>query len=284
MEEHSVQFSCSVMYDSLWPHALGLKMIIFCTWKLGVGMSKAIIWIPDIPIRCPVPSGSPTNNQLQVPVPSCAAWGKVSDFSEPWLPHRKNGEKRVREIRIGNWQGCYEEGWAPKNWCFWTMVLEKTLESPLDFKEIQPVHSEGDQPWDFFGRNDAEAETPVLWPPHVKHWLIGKDSDAGRDWGQEEKGYGVAKSQIRLSNFTFTFHFSLSCIGEGNGNPLQCSCLENPQDGGAWWAAVHGVTKSRTRLSNFTFTFHFSLSCIGEGNGNPLQCSCLENPRDGGAW
>ena len=68
------------------------------------------------------------------------------------------------------------------------MVLEKTLASPLDCKEIQPVHSEGDQPWDFFGRNDAKAETPVLWPPHVKGWLIGKDSDAGRDWGQEEKG------------------------------------------------------------------------------------------------
>ena len=71
---------------------------------------------------------------------------------------------------------------------FWTAVLEKTLESPLDCKEIQPVHSEGDQPWDFFGGNDAEAETPILWPPHVKIWLIGKDSDAGRDWGQEEKG------------------------------------------------------------------------------------------------
>ena len=69
-----------------------------------------------------------------------------------------------------------------------TVVLEKTLESPLDCKEIQPVHCEGDQPWDFFGRNDAQAETPVLWPPHVKSWLIGKDSDAGRDWGQEEKG------------------------------------------------------------------------------------------------
>ena len=68
------------------------------------------------------------------------------------------------------------------------MVLEKTLENPLDCKEIQPVHSEGDQPWDFFGRNDAKAETPVLWPPHVKSWLIGKDSDAGRDWGQSEKG------------------------------------------------------------------------------------------------
>ena len=82
----------------------------------------------------------------------------------------------------------YKESWAPKNWCFWTVVLEKTLESPLDYKEIQPVHSKGDQPWDFFGRTDAKAETPVLWLPHVKSWLIGKDSDAGRDWGQEEKG------------------------------------------------------------------------------------------------
>ena len=74
--------------------------------------------------------------------------------------------------------------------------------------------------------------------------------------------------------------------GEGDSTPLQYSCLENPMDGGAWWAAVHGVAKSQTRLSDFTFTFHFhfSLSCIGEGNGNPLQCSCLENPRDGGAW
>ena len=75
--------------------------------------------------------------------------------------------------------------WAPKNWCFWSVVL-KTLESPLDCKEIQPVHSKGNQPWDFFGRNDAKAEIPVLWPPHAKSWLIGKDSDAGRDWGQEK--------------------------------------------------------------------------------------------------
>ena len=72
--------------------------------------------------------------------------------------------------------------------------------------------------------------------------------------------------------------------GEGNGTPLQYSCLENPMDGGAWKAAVHGVSKSRTRLSDFAFTFDFSLSCIREGNGNPLQCSCLENPRDDGAW
>ena len=86
------------------------------------------------------------------------------------------------------WELDCEEGWVPKNWCFWTVVLEKTLESPLDCKEIQPVHSERDQPWDFFGRNDAKAETPVLWPPHAKSWLIGKDPDARKDCRQEEKG------------------------------------------------------------------------------------------------
>ena len=86
------------------------------------------------------------------------------------------------------WELDCEERWVPKNWCFWTVVLEKTLESPLDCKEIQPVHSEGDQPWNFFGRNDAKAENPVLWPAHAKSWLTGKDCDAGRDWGQEEKG------------------------------------------------------------------------------------------------
>ena len=85
------------------------------------------------------------------------------------------------------WELDCEEGWMLKNWCFWTVVLEKTLESPLDCKEFQSVHFEGDQPWDFFGRNDAKAETPVLWPPHVKSWLIGKDS-CWEGWGQVEKG------------------------------------------------------------------------------------------------
>ena len=88
----------------------------------------------------------------------------------------------------GMWELDCEEGWVLRNWCFWTVVLEKTLESPLECKEIQPVHSEGDQPWVFFGKNDAKVGTPVLWPSHAKSWLIGKDSDAGRDWGQEEKG------------------------------------------------------------------------------------------------
>ena len=86
------------------------------------------------------------------------------------------------------WDLDCEESWALKNWCFWTVVLEKTLESPLDCKEIQPVHRKGDQSWVFIGRIDAEAETPILWPPDAKSWLIRKDPDAGRDRGQEEKG------------------------------------------------------------------------------------------------
>ena len=86
------------------------------------------------------------------------------------------------------WELDHKESWVLKNWCFWTVVLEKTLESPLHCKEIQLVHPKGDQSWMFIGRTDDEAETPVLWLPHTKSWLIGKDPDAGKDQGQEEKG------------------------------------------------------------------------------------------------
>ena len=86
------------------------------------------------------------------------------------------------------WELDCEEGWVPKNWCFRTVVLDKTLESPLDCKEIQLVHPKGDQSWVFIGRTDVEAETSVLWPPDAKIWHIWKDPDAGKDWGQEEKG------------------------------------------------------------------------------------------------
>ena len=86
------------------------------------------------------------------------------------------------------WELDYKGSWAPKNWCFWTVVLDKTLESPLDCKEIQPVHPKGNQSWIFIGRTDAEAEIPVLWPPDAKSWLIWKDPDAGKDWDHEEKG------------------------------------------------------------------------------------------------
>ena len=86
------------------------------------------------------------------------------------------------------WELDHKKGWAPNNCCFWVVVLEKTLESPLDCKEIQPVHPEGNQPWIFIGRTDAETEAPIFWPPDVESWLIGKDPDAGKDWRWEEKG------------------------------------------------------------------------------------------------
>ena len=115
-----------------------------------------------------------------------------------------------------------EEGWAPKNWCFWTVVLQKTLESPLDCKEIQIVHPKGDQSWVFIGRTDAEAETPILWPPHAKSWLIGKDPDAGRDWGQEEKGTTedeMAGWHHRLDGHEFGWTPGL---GDGQGGLACC--------------------------------------------------------------
>jgi len=86
------------------------------------------------------------------------------------------------------WELDCKESWAPKNWCFWTVVLEKTLESPLDFKEIQPVNPQGNQSWIFIGKTDAETETPIVWLPDVKNWFLGKDPDVVKDWKQEEKG------------------------------------------------------------------------------------------------
>ena len=91
-------------------------------------------------------------------------------------------------VKYGCESWIYKESWAPKNWCFWTVVLEKTLESPLDCKEIQLVHPKGNQSWIFIWRTDAEAETPILWPPDVKNRLIGKDPDAGKVWRREEQG------------------------------------------------------------------------------------------------
>ena len=106
-------------------------------------------------------------------------------FANKGLSSQGNG---FSSSHVWLWELDYKESWLPKNWCFWTVVLEKTLESPLDCKEIQPVHLKGDQSWVFIGRTDIEAETPILWPPDVKSWLIWKDSDPGKDWRQEKKG------------------------------------------------------------------------------------------------
>ena len=133
------------------------------------------------------------------------------------------------------WELDCEESWVLKNWCFWSVVLEKTLESPLDCKEIQPVHSKWDQSWVFFGRIDVEAETPILWPPHAKSWLIGKDSDAGRDWGQEEKGMTedeMAGWHHRLNGCEFEWTLG---VGVGQGGLACCDSWCREESGRTEW-------------------------------------------------
>ena len=113
------------------------------------------------------------------------------------------------------WELDHKEGWELKSWCFWTVVLEKTLESPLDCKEIQPVHLKGDQSWMFIGRMDAKAEVPILWLPDEKSWLIGKDPDAGKDWGQEEKG--TAEDEVVGWHHWLSGHELQQTLGDDEG-------------------------------------------------------------------
>ena len=112
------------------------------------------------------------------------------------------------------WELDHKEGWAPKNWCFWTVVLRKTLESPLDCKEIQPIHPKGNQSWIFIGRTDAEAETPILWPPDANNWLIWQDPDAGKDWRQEK---GTTEDEMVGWHHWLNGHEFEQALGVGEG-------------------------------------------------------------------
>ena len=129
------------------------------------------------------------------------------------------------------WELDYKESWALKNWCFWTVVLEKTLESPLDCKEIQPVHPKGDQSWVFIRGTDVEADTPILWPPDAEAWLIWKDPSAGKDWGQEEK-------RMTEDEIVGWHHWHNGCgfgwtlgVGDGQGGLVCCSSQGHKESG-----------------------------------------------------
>ena len=131
-------------------------------------------------------------------------------WSATWSVHDQSRDTCViSHSHVWMWELDYKESWMLKNWCFWTVVLEKTFDSPLDFKEIQPVYPKGDQSWVFIGKTNAKAEIPVLWPPHVKSWLIGKDSDAGGIGGRSRRGHQRMKW---LDGITDLMDMSLQCI------------------------------------------------------------------------
>ena len=150
-------------------------------------------------------------------------------------------------LYVWMWELDYKESWVPKNGCFWTVVLEKTLDSPLDSKEIQPVHPKRNQSWIVIGRTDAEAETPILWPPDAKNWLIGKDPDVGKDWRQEEKGMTEDEMVGRyhwLNGHEFEWTQGL---GDGQGGLACCGS----------WGCKESDTPERLNWTESTVPFSF---------------------------
>ena len=180
------------------------------------------------------------------------------------------------------WELDYKESWALKNWCFWNVVLEKTLESPLDWKEIQPVHPKGNQSWIFIGRTDAEAETPILGPPDAKSWLIGKDPDAGKDWRQEK---GMTEDEtVRWHHWLNGHEFEETPgVGDGQGGLVCCGswgCKEldmtewlNWTDWYAWVSHMSQWVKNLPVRQLDTGSIPAWGRSLGEGN--PLQYFCL---------
>ena len=156
------------------------------------------------------------------------------------------------------WELDYKESWALKNWCFWTVMLEKTLESPLDCKEIQPVHPKGDQSWVFIGRTDVEAETLVLWPPDAKSWLVWKDPDAGKDWREEEKGTTedeMVGCHHQLDGYEFGWTLG---VGDGQGG-LVCY--------GSWVAKI-----GHNWATELNWTYPFSRGSSWPRNQARVSC------------
>ena len=175
------------------------------------------------------------------------------------------------------WELDHKEDWAPKNWCFLTAVLEKTPASPLDSKEIKPVNPKGNQPWTFIGRTDAKAEAPILWPPDAKSWLTGKDPDAGKNWGQEERGM-TEHEMAGLHHWLNGQEFEQT-PGNSDGQGSQFMGQQSRKQ-----LSNNNVAQNPPTQAGDTGSVLGSGRSSEEGNGNPLYYSCLENSMDRGAW